>query len=130
MIDIINEYVDIWNTRQTEKLQAVFSKSASYIDALQEGNAITVLSTSIEETAKAFPNVTFETRSIIQDLKDDVFVLEWLMKGTNKGSFFGAEPTNKEIKILGADIIYIKNEKIASIKSFYDSSLFATQLGL
>lgn len=127
---MVNKYVEIWNTQQIEKLPAIFSKSASYKDALQEGNAIVILSSSIIETAKAFPNVSFEIISVIKDRTDDVFVLEWLMKGTNSGSFFGAEPTNKEIKILGADIIQIKNEQISSIKSFYDSSQFATQLGL
>jgi len=130
MIETIKKYVEIWNTQQTEKLQTVFSKSALYKDAIQEGNAIAVLSTSIEETVKAFPNISFEICSVLKNSKEDIVVLEWLMKGTNDGSFFGARPTNKEIEISGVDIFYVENEKITSIKSFYDSSQFATQLKL
>ena len=99
-------------------MPTIFSKAATYKDALQGGNAIEVLSASIEETAKAFPNISFEILTIVEGSAEKNFALEWSMKGTNTGSFFGA------------DIIKIKDEKIISIKSYYDSSQFSTQLGI
>lgn len=129
MIEIIKKYVEIWNTQQTEKLSTIFSSSSLYKDAMQSGNAISILENSIKETVKAFPNISFEMCSIINDDKNN-YVLEWLMKGTNTGSFFNATPTNKTIEISGADIIHFIDHRIVSIKSFYDSSLFAIQLEL
>ncbi|MBL1278430.1 MAG: ester cyclase [Ectothiorhodospiraceae bacterium] len=130
MTKLIQQYVQIWNTKNTENLPIIFSKSALYKDALQDGNAIGVLSASIKETARAFPNVSFEIITLVKDSTDSFIAFEWSMKGTNTGSFFGAEPTNKQIEILGADIIQIKDEKIISIRSYYDSGQFAAQLGI
>jgi len=130
MIETIKKYVEIWNTQQTKKLQTVFSQRALYKDALQGGNAIAVLENSIKEIAIAFPDILFEICSIIINDDKNCYVLEWVMKGTNTGSFFGAKPTNKVIEILGADIIHFEIDKVVSIKSFYDSSLFAKQLEL
>lgn len=111
MINLIQQYVQIWNTQETEKMPTIFSKAATYKDALQGGNAIGVLSASIEETAKAFPNISFEILTIVEGSAEKNFALEWSMKGTNTGSFFGAEPTNKEIEISGADIISLMTKK-------------------
>lgn len=128
MTKLIQQYVQVWNTKETEKLSTIFSKPALYKDALQEGNAIEVLSASIVETASAFPDVSFEVITLVKESTGGLLAFEWSMKGTNTGSFFGAEPTNKKIEILGADVIQIKDEKIISIRSYYDSSQFSTQL--
>jgi len=130
MVNLVQQYVQIWNSQEIEKLPTIFSKTATYEDALQGGNAIEVLSVSLKETASAFPNISFETLTVIEGSTNNTFVLEWSMKGTNTGAFFGAEPTNKEIEISGADIIKVNDEKIISIKSYYDSSQFSTQLGV
>lgn len=53
-MDVINSYVEVWNTQQTEKLKNIFSKAAYYKDPLQEGEAIAVLSKSIKEQLKPF----------------------------------------------------------------------------
>jgi len=130
MINLIHQYVQIWNSKEIDKLATIFSKAAIYKDILQNGNSIEILSASINETHKAFPNISFEIISIIEDKEGEDLLLEWSMKGTNTGSFFGAEPTSKDIEIFGADVIKIKDKKIISIKSYYDSSQFTTQLGV
>lgn len=130
MIGLIQEYIDIWNSREIDKLASVFSKTATYRDALQTGLAIEVLSASINEMAIAFPNMSFETLSTVEAPTGNIFVLEWIMKGTNTGCFFGEPPTNKDIEIPGVDIIESSDTRIESIKSYYDSSQFSTQLGM
>lgn len=74
--------------------------------------------------------MSFEISSRVQGKYESTVVTEWLMKGTHEGSFFGAEPTNREVEISGVDIILIRNEKITSIKSYYDTDQFNKQLGL
>jgi len=132
MTKLVQQYVQIWNTQKTENLLTIFSKSALYKDGLQDGNAIEVLSDSIKETARAFPNISFEILTLIQNPGDNLIAFEWSMKGTNTGSFFGVEPTNKQIEILGTDIIQIKDKKITSIRSYYVPipNQFSTQLGI
>ena len=130
MIRLIQEYVRIWNSREIHKLTSIFSNTATYRDALQTGSAIEVLSTSINETAIAFPNMSFEILSILEAPTGNIFVLEWIMKGTNTGCFFGEPPTNKDIEIPGVDMIKCSDTRIESIKSYFDSSQFSTQLGM
>ncbi len=130
MNNLIHKYVEVWNTQQVERLSNIFSQIATYKDFLQEGNAINVLSTSIKETAQAFPDVSFEILTLIKGSTDNLLVLEWLMGGTNKGPFFGTEPTHKKVQIFGVDIIQVKDERISAIRSFYDSNQFTTQLGM
>ncbi|GAA3590209.1 hypothetical protein Q4Q39_15155 [Flavivirga amylovorans] len=43
MIETINKYIEVWNTQTTEKLQDIFTKTAFYKDALQNGNAIDIM---------------------------------------------------------------------------------------
>lgn len=131
MKNLVNQYVEIWNTKNVKKLPDVFSETAAYIDATQNGNAIEVLTNSIRSTFEAFPDVSFKTISFLADSSSDkCCVLEWMMTGTNTGSFSGATSTNRKIEISGVDLIKIEEGKIVNIKSFYDSSLFANQLGL
>ena len=129
MKNLPEQYVEIWNTQHLERLSTILSESAHYKDALQKGNAREVLAQSISQTATAFPDVSFQILSLMKSASNEsLFILEWLMQGTNRGSFFGAEPTNKEVAISGVDLIKVDEEAIVEIKSFYDSSQFAAQL--
>ena len=127
MENVVKEYIALWNTGNVQELHTVVAADAVYKDALQEGNALALLQNSIASTHLAFPNIIFKTLSF-SITNHDKGLLEWVMKGTNTGSFFGANPTGKEIEIAGVDIISVDGDKITEIKSFYDSSLFATQL--
>ena len=129
MKNLPEQYVEIWNTQNIQALPTILSESAYYQDASQEGNAREILGQSIVQTAKAFPDVSFRILSLMQSAADEgLFILEWLMRGTNKGPFLGAEPTNKELTISGVDLIKVDKEAIIEIKSYFDSSQFATQL--
>lgn len=131
MKDLVKRYVEIWNSQEVKRLSDVFSETAGYRDGMQSGNAIDVLTNSMKSTFEAFPDVSFQVIFYLEDKQlDNHCVVEWMMKGTNTGFFFGTAPTNKKIEIGGMDLIEIKGEKITSIKSFYDSSLFSSQLQL
>ncbi|TRX62734.1 ester cyclase [Fulvivirga sp. M361] len=126
---LIEKYVEAWDTHDPKKLADLLASTSSYEDATQKGNALEIISSSIETTVKAFPDVSFEVISLIESSSDkELFVLEWLMQGTNRGTFYGAEPTNKTVSITGLDLIRTKDERITKIKSFYDSNQFMTQM--
>ncbi|MDN5204531.1 ester cyclase [Fulvivirgaceae bacterium BMA10] len=127
MVEVIKQYVLIWNEKSISDLKNVFQANARYWDALQEGNAIELLENSISTTHIAFPDVSFEIISLNYASENKIF-MEWLMMGTNNGTFFGAAPTGKRIEIKGLDYFVCENGKISEIKSFYDSSLFHHQL--
>lgn len=129
MENVIKEYVSIWNNQGIVNLPKVFSDTATYWDATQQGNAIEILTNSVKATHDAFPDISFEILLLSKGDKNQIF-LEWLMKGTNSGSFFGSNPTHKKIRITGLDSVKFKAEKVVEIKSFYDSGLFTSQLGV
>ena len=129
MKEIVEKYVSVWNSNDISDLEDIFSEKSKYWDSTREGDAIDVLKGSIADTYKAFPNVSFEVISL-GTTSENQFFLEWQMTGTNTGEFFGYPPTGKKIAIQGLDSIKFESNKIAEIKSFYDSSLFGQQLGL
>ncbi len=129
MIEIVGKYVSIWNSNDISSLEDVFSKNSKYWDSMQEGSAIGLLSGSIAATHEAFSDILFQIISL-GATSENQFFLEWQMKGINTGEFFGYPPTGKRIEIQGLDSLTFESNKIAKIKSFYDSSLFSKQLGL
>jgi len=129
MKEQVQKYVSIWNNEGIADLKQVFKNESKYWDAMQEGNAIDVLTESIKSTHQAFSNISFEVLTL-SGAGDNQMVLEWQMTGTNTGSFFGADPTGKSIAIKGLDLITLEADRISDIRSYYDSGLFAQQLGL
>ena len=116
MENVVKAYVAIWNNRSITDLENVFLETATYWDTTQQGNAIEVLKNSIQVTHEMFSGVSFKVLSFSSMGRDRGF-LEWLMTGTN--------PSGKKIEIPGLDRVTMEGEKIAMIKSFYDSSLLA-----
>ncbi len=129
MTEAVKKYVSIWNSNDISSLEDIFSEESTYWDALQEGEAIDLLSGSIASTHRTFSDVLFRIISLKTIRKNQAF-LAWQMNGTNTGEFFGYPPTGKKIEIRGLDSLTFKSGRITEIKSFYDSSLFATQLGI
>ncbi|GEM_PF-2981919 len=129
MNDLVKQYVSIWNNNSISELGEVFTKQSKYWDSNQEGEAIELLTGSIAATHEAFSDISFQIISLKTTIENQVF-LEWKMTGTNSGEFFGYQPTGKVVEIRGLDSIRLEANKIAEIKSFFDSSLFSQQLGL
>jgi len=129
MKEIIEQYVSIWNSNGISLLEEIFSEKSTYWDAKQQGSAVAILTSSIAATHEAFTDISFQI-SYLDVASENQYFLEWRMLGTNTGVFFGYPPTGKNIAIQGLDSIKLDSNKIAEIKSFYDSGLFGQQLGL
>ena len=125
----VEHYVTLWNSNDASNLENIFNADSEYWDSTQKGGAIEVLTNAISATHEAFSDVSFQIISL-ETSSDNQLYLEWQMTGTNTGAFFGHPPTGKKINITGLDLIRFESNKIAMLKSFYDSSLFGHQLGL
>ncbi|MEM6261964.1 MAG: ester cyclase [Bacteroidota bacterium] len=129
MNTIIEKYVSVWNSNAISDLEEVFSETSTYWDATQAGKALEVLTSSIATTYAAFPDIVFEMVALVA-ARENQYFLEWQMTGTHTGAFLGHPPTGKKINLRGLDAIQVESDKIITIRSFYDSSLFSQQLGL
>ena len=126
---VVEKYVSIWNSNGIPSLTEVFDANSTYWDSMQNGGAIELLTSSIAATHESFSEVLFQITSLNATSEGECF-LEWHMTGVNTGEFFGHPATGKNIEIKGLDLIRFESDKIAEIKSFYDSNLFNQQLGL
>ena len=77
----------------------------------------------------AFPDLSFE---VVSDNVngDGMIAMQWLMRGTNTGSFLGLPPTGRSIQTKGADFIRVVGDKIRSVQGYFDTRSVPEQLGL
>jgi steroid delta-isomerase-like uncharacterized protein len=80
-----------------------------------------------EALFKSFPDLHYKLTNLLTG--DDQLVAECLVKGTNKGAFFGRPPTGMTIKLPVAFVIKFSRGKIKHWKSYYDSGTLLSQLG-
>jgi steroid delta-isomerase-like uncharacterized protein len=123
-------YIAAWNARDAEALLATFSPSGIYSDPATNGPLSgPAIATYAQGLWSAFPDLTFEVQGAAEAGPDRA-VVEWLMTGTNAGSFGGLPPTGRAIAVPGVDIIAADADGIAAVVGYFDSRLVPGQLGL
>lgn len=75
-----------------------------------------------------FSNRTFVVKEIFAD--GDRLVKYWQFKGTHTGTFFGIPATGKDVDVLGATLVTMRDGKIAAEQDFMDNLEFMRQLGI
>ena len=107
-----------------------FTEHGTYADPATpgplSGAAIGAYAQSIWD---AFPDLSFDIVSIGEN-SPGLVSAEWLMKGTNTGSFNGLPPTGAAIALPGADFIRVEGGKIRSVQGYFDSGVLPRALGL
>ena len=127
--DLVNQYLDAWNSHDTNRIVKSFSEGGAYYDPTSKrltGNAIGVYAQSL---LLAFPDLNFQLISVSEHSNTKVS-FEWLMTGTNTASFMGLPPTGKPISLPGADFIEFDSDGITSLTGYFDTSVVPEQLGL
>src|SRR5262245_42882855 len=111
VVRVAQRYFDAWNHRDAAAIVAAFTEGGTYSDPVA-GQGLTgeVLITYAKEMWGAFPDLSFEMVTLAAAGKDMVAV-QWLMQGTNTGSFKALPPTNRSIAVRGADFIWIEGDK-------------------
>ncbi len=130
-VDIVAaDYLAAWNTRDGSRIAALFAESGTY-----EGPTTRIavhpfdLGAIVEALAGLFPDFAFTLVSVTT--ADSRIVLEWLLRGTNRGAVkAGVDPTGKALHMPGVDILEIEAGKIKRAVRYYDRRGMMEQLGL
>jgi len=68
-----------------------------------------VVKQNIADIRRAFPNARFTEDEIVAE--GDKVILRWTMIGNNNGSWLGAQPTNRQIRTIGYDVLRFQGGK-------------------
>ncbi len=127
-LDIAQAYFNAWNAHDSGTIAKLFTESGEYRDPgiKIRGRDISAYTQNLWD---AFPDLSFEIVSKTESA-EGMIAAQWLLKGTNKGSFRGLPATGKSVLLPGADFIKVSNGKIESVIGYFDSKVLPEQLGL
>lgn len=129
-IDAAMAYFNAWNERDAGAVLASMSEGGTYSDPLTGGPICgKALRGYCEGLWDAFPDLRFEITSAAET-GDGRVAAEWIMRGTNRGSFRGLPPTGNEIESHGSDFIQTVDGKVTSVIGYFDGGAVPRQLGL
>jgi steroid delta-isomerase-like uncharacterized protein len=123
-------YFDAWNRRDAEAIVATFVKGGTYTDpSAGEGLVGEAIATYAKTMWSAFPDLVFDIRTV-GHTEEGIVAAQWLMRGTNTGSFRGLPPTGRPVVLAGADFIQVEGDRIRSVQGYFDTRVVPEQLGL
>ena len=123
-------YFDAWNRRDAEAIVATFVKGGTYTDpSAGEGLVGEAIATYAKTMWSAFPDLVFDIRTV-GHTEEGIVAAQWLMRGTNTGSFRGLPPTGRPVVVAGSDFIQVEGDRIRSVQGYFDTRVVPEQLGL
>ncbi|MGC1817044.1 MAG: ester cyclase [Casimicrobiaceae bacterium] len=128
-LDIASRYFDAWNARDADAIVRTFAGGGTYRDPTTGEISGDAIGANAMRLWDAFPDLSFEIVSVAESGPGRV-VAEWIMKGTNAGSFQGLPPTGRTVSLPGVDVIEIGTDGIRSVKGYFDTRAVPEQLGL
>lgn len=124
-----DRYLAGWNGHDPPGIASLFVEDGTYEDPSTGGP---VAGQGIADAAsrlfQAFPDVAFQVDEVLNG--DRTTVINWVMGGTNTGSFAGAPPTGQALALRGATFLHADDGHIASAVGYFDQRSLATQIGL
>ncbi len=127
-IEVAQAYFDAWNAHDAGAIVNTFTEDGEYRDPNVK-LAARDIGGYVHGLWDAFPDLSFEIVSKAE-CGDGMVAAQWLMKGTNTGSFQDLPPSQKEVSLPGADFIKVTGGKIESVTGYFDSRVIPDQLGL
>ncbi|MGE3909286.1 MAG: ester cyclase [Chloroflexota bacterium] len=129
-VDVAQRYFDAWNRRDAEAIAANFAPGGTYNDPTTDGD---LTGNAIAEYASglfgAYPDLSFEIVSNTPAGPNQA-AAQWIMRGTNTGSYGGGPPTGKTVELPGADFIAVSGNAVQSVRGYFDRRTIVDQLGL
>jgi steroid delta-isomerase-like uncharacterized protein len=126
---VVQDYFDAWNRRDAEAIVATFADGGTYRDpSAPYGLRELAIGSYAKGLWAAFPDLSFEI--ISAETGAHTIAAQWLMRGTNTGSFHGLPPTGRAVAVPGADFIHVDGDQICSVQGYFDSCAVPDQLGL
>jgi steroid delta-isomerase-like uncharacterized protein len=81
-----------------------------------------------KELKKVMPDLRYDIRDMIAE-GDKVAVVD-TFSGTMKGEMSGMQPTGKRMSVPELDVYRVKNDKLAEVRSAFDTGFMMEQLGV
>jgi steroid delta-isomerase-like uncharacterized protein len=123
-------YFGAWNAHDPEAVAAAFTEGGSYTGPAVTGPPLT--GSAIAEHARAlltaFPDLSFEITGG-HPADGNQVITQWLLHGTNTGSWNGQPPTGRSVAMRGVDVLTVTAGKITSAEGYFDRQAMAEQLG-
>lgn len=128
-LDTAKKYFDAWNAHDADAIVNTFADNGTYCDPTTGEISGDAIGANAKRLWDAFPDLSFEIVSIAEAGSGRV-VAEWIMKGTNTGTFQRLPPTGRKISLAGADVIELGMEGIKAVRGYFDTRAIPEQLGL
>lgn len=128
-IDIAKQYLEAWNAHDADAIIKTFTSEGTYSDPATGEITGDAIGDNARRLWNAFPDLSFEIVSLMEASPGKV-VAEWIMKGTNTGSFHGLPATERAISLAGVDVMEIRTDGIKTVKGYFDTKTLFEQLGL
>jgi steroid delta-isomerase-like uncharacterized protein len=129
LLEIAQTYFDAWNRHDAAGIVSVIADGGTYSDPAAGTLSGLAIADYADALFAAFPDLEFELVSA-GVAGEGRLVAEWIMRGTNSGSFAGAPPTGRCIALPGADFITLDGDGIRAVQGYFDQRTFVEQLGL
>ena len=121
---------EAWNQGLLKAVDETVSSSCRLHDAAFPSLALGAenYKRHIQMCREAFPDLAFSIDDVITE-RDEV-VIHWTARGTHRGKFLGADPTNRSAIVSGTTIHRLKNGKILEMWADWNLQSLLDQLGL
>ena len=126
---VAHRYFDAWNAHDADAIAATFASAGTYSDPQVSGLDGAATGAYAAGLWDSFPDLHFEVLSA-EATSDGCVAAQWVMRGTNRGSFVGLPPTGREVSVPGADFISFAEGGIAAVQGYFDGGSLPRQLGL
>ena len=95
-LEVAQAYFNAWNRRDGKAIVKEFADGGTYNDPLSGKITGQAIASYAEGLWAAFPDLSFEIVSAGETSRGSV-AAQWVMRGTNKGSFGGLPPTGRGV---------------------------------
>jgi steroid delta-isomerase-like uncharacterized protein len=115
---VAQSFYTVYNEKQPDLLDEILADSyVGHVNGHDIAGA-TAAKGFINAFLTAFPDTHYTVEDIFDS--EDKVVTRWTCTGTHKGAFFGMEPTDKAVTMIGITIFQIADGKIAQLWNNWD----------
>ncbi|WP_049922892.1 ester cyclase [Halopiger djelfimassiliensis] len=126
---LVNEYVEIWNTKDFSRLSDVVDESFTFTSPTSGTIAGREnVRAYAEEVEDAFSDFRITVNEMVAG--ENVVIAESTLAGTHEGEFDGIPPTNETFEIRDMARFVVEDDKIQEERVVFDRHDFFDQLGL
>jgi len=124
---LVNEYYEMWNTRDFEKADSILDPDIRFRGSLDiVANGLDGFKEYAQMIITAFPNLYHATEMKVHE--NNLAAVYVTYSGTHEGKLLGYEATGNRISYSGAAFFHFKNEKISNINVLGDLNALHKQL--